>query len=43
MGKLKHYKAIHSQTVAKAMITLANDGQTGVRYIENEELLEIGK
>lgn len=43
VGKLKHYKAIHSETVAKAMIDLANDGKTGTRYIENEELLEIEK
>lgn len=43
VGGLKHYKGIHSQTVAKAMIALANDGQKGIRYIENEVLFEIGK
>lgn len=43
MGNLKRYKGIHSNTVAKAMIHLANDSNTGVRHIENEELLEIGK
>ncbi len=43
IGKLKHYKGIHSQTVAKAMVQLANDDVKGTRYIENEELFEIGK
>lgn len=43
IGKLKHYKAIHSRTVAQAMVNLANDGKTGIRYIENEDLFEIGK
>lgn len=42
IGKLKRYKAIHSKTVAKAMVHIANDGKTGTRHIENEELLEIG-
>jgi uncharacterized protein YbjT (DUF2867 family) len=43
IGKLKRYKGIHSETVAKAMIHLANDTKTGTRHIENEELLEVGK
>ncbi len=43
VGKLKRYKAIHSETVAKAMIYLANNGEKGTRFIENEKLLEIGK
>lgn len=43
VGGLKHYKGIQSKTVAKAMIALANDGQKGIRYIENEVLFEIGK
>lgn len=43
VGKLKRYKGIHSQTVAKAMIHLANDGVLGIRHIENEDLFAIGK
>lgn len=43
IGPLKRYKAIKASTVAKAMITLANDDSKGVRFVENEELLGLGK
>lgn len=43
IGRLKRYKAIHSAVVARAMIKAANDGKTGTRFIENEELLILGK
>jgi uncharacterized protein YbjT (DUF2867 family) len=43
VGKLKRYKAIQSSTVAKAMIALALETKKGVRFVENEELFDIGK
>ncbi|HYG15707.1 MAG TPA: NAD(P)H-binding protein [Bacteroidia bacterium] len=43
IGRLKRYKAIPSSVVAKAMIHAANDGKTGTRFIENEELVTPGK
>jgi uncharacterized protein YbjT (DUF2867 family) len=42
-GKLARYKGIHSKSVAKAMVLLANDGKHGLRYVENEELTKLGK
>ena len=42
IGRLKRYKAIPSVVVARAMINAANDGKSGTRFIENEELLILG-
>jgi uncharacterized protein YbjT (DUF2867 family) len=43
LGKLKRYKAIQSSTVAKAMVALALTNEVGVRFVENEELFDIGR
>jgi uncharacterized protein YbjT (DUF2867 family) len=43
LGKLKRYKAIQSSTVARAMVALALENEKGVRFVENEELFDIGR
>lgn len=41
-GRLKKYRAIYAETVAKAMIELANSGKTGTIY-ESDEIEKTGQ
>jgi uncharacterized protein YbjT (DUF2867 family) len=43
LGKYRKYKAIHAETVAKAMIKIANDDYSDQDIYESDELEEIAK
>ncbi|MEA3321869.1 MAG: oxidoreductase [Bacillota bacterium] len=41
-GKLKKYRSIHGQTVAKAMVRFLKDGRNGVHIVESDLIAKIG-
>lgn len=43
VGAIKKYKGTPADSLAEVMVALANDGKTGVRIIENDEILEIAE
>ncbi|NLP50673.1 oxidoreductase [Bacillus sp. RO1] len=41
-GKLKKYRSVHGQTVAKAMVRFIKDGRNGVHIVESDLIAKIG-
>ncbi|NMH73111.1 oxidoreductase [Bacillus sp. RO2] len=41
-GKLKKYRSVHGQTVAKAMVRFLKDGRNGVHIVESDLIAKIG-
>jgi hypothetical protein len=42
IGNLKKYKAIESKTVAKALVTIAQQNNRGFTVYESDKIQEIG-